>query len=172
MQVSNFRFAVACICLGALPSLQPVLAQELARPEGEPILTIAGNIEVTNSDDRAVFDRAMLESLGLESITTKTPWYDKPVTFEGVPLNELMELVGAHGDHVVAVALNDYTTEIPISDFSEHGTLLALKRDGEYMPIRDKGPLFIVYPYDSNPDLDNQIYYARSAWQLHQLIVE
>ncbi|MCC2664519.1 MAG: oxidoreductase, partial [Geminicoccaceae bacterium] len=42
--------------------------------------------------------------------------------------------------------------------------ILALKRDGAYMPVRDKGPLFIVYPYDSSPELKHQNYYSRSAW--------
>ena len=49
--------------------------------------------------------------------------------------------------------------------------LLALKRDGEYMPVRDKGPLFIVYPFDSRPELRHQRFYARSAWQLARLDV-
>lgn len=162
------------IALGTLgPFLPlPALADQLASPNGEPILTISGEIESTNRGDAAVFDRAMLESMGVQSITTMTPWYDEPVTFEGVPLDELMEIVGANGDRVIAVALNDYTTEIPISDFEEHGTLLAFKRDGEFMSIRDKGPLFIVYPYDSKSELQDQLYYGRSAWQLYQLIVK
>lgn len=173
MLASAIRSA-AVIALGTFGAVVPVpgLAEQLPSPDGEPILTISGEVEFTNRSDAAVFDRDMLEALGMETITTKTPWYDEPVTFEGVPLDELMEVVGAKGDRVVAVALNDYTTEIPISDFEEHGTLLALKRDGEYMPIRDKGPLFIVYPYDSDAELQDQIYYGRSAWQLYQLIVK
>ncbi|WP_442873114.1 oxidoreductase [Aurantimonas sp. A3-2-R12] len=147
-------------------------AGELATPTGKVILTISGEIAVTNAGDSAEFDRAMLESLGMVSFRTRTPWYDKPVTFEGVSLDKLMTLVGATGDRVRAIALNDYMTEIPIEDFARHGTIIALKRDGEYMPVRDKGPLFIVYPYDSDAALQSQTYYGRSAWQLSKLIVE
>ena len=43
--------------------------------------------------------------------------------------------------------------------------ILALKRDGEYMTVR-AGPIFIVYPFDSNPDLKVQKYYSRSVWQV------
>ncbi|MDU1358477.1 MAG: oxidoreductase, partial [Citrobacter freundii] len=42
----------------------------------------------------------------------------------------------------------------------------------KYMRIRDKGPLFIVYPYDSMPELNNQIYYSRSAWQVSSMDIE
>ena len=43
---------------------------------------------------------------------------------------------------------------------------VALKRNGEYMTVRDKGPLFIIYPFDSDPELKAQKYYSRSVWQV------
>ncbi|MFC7692861.1 hypothetical protein ACFQY5_28160 [Paeniroseomonas aquatica] len=49
--------------------------------------------------------------------------------------------------------------------------MLALKRDGNYLTIRDKGPLFIVYPYDTNAELRSPRYYGRSAWQVARLVV-
>lgn len=169
--ISRYLPYVAAIILGWFCLISPALAQQLPDPEGDPILTISGKVTVTNQGDTAVFDREMLEALGTRSFTTMTPWYDDPVTFEGVPLADLMETVGATGDTILAVALNDYTSEIPIADFEAHGTILALKRNGEYMPVHDKGPLFVVYPYDSDDSLKNQIYYARSAWQVYQMIV-
>jgi len=45
-----------------------------------------------------------------------------------------MKHVGATGDRVEAVALNDYSSEIPIEDFAKYHTIIALKRDGQYMP--------------------------------------
>lgn len=147
-------------------------AAELPQPTGKPILEISGKIRVFNDGKTAVFDRSMLEALGMTSFTTVTPWYSGPVTFEGVPMTKLLATVGAYGDRVGVIALNDYTTEIPIADFQEFGVLLALKRDGKYMPVRDKGPLFIVYPYDSNAELKQQKYYSRSAWQVAKIIVK
>src|SRR4029077_15481411 len=97
----------------------------------------------------ADFDREMLEALDRTSFTTSTPWYDSPVTFTGVRMATLMKASRARGDTVIATALNDYETRIPVGDFAQFDVLLALKRNGEYMPVREKGPLFIVYPYDS-----------------------
>jgi hypothetical protein len=147
-------------------------AATLAAPAGKPILEISGKISVFNDGATARFDRAMLEALGTTSFTTKTPWYTDPVTFEGVLMTVLLAAVGASGQQTTVVALNDYATEIPIADFEEFGVVLALKRDGVYMPVRDKGPLFIVYPYDSRSELRQQKYYSRSAWQVSQIIVK
>ena len=132
-------------------------AQTLPTPKEKPVLTISGEIATTNQGDTAQFDRAMLEDLGTVGIKTTTPWHNGVVSFEGVRLDKLMNRVGAKGRTVVAIALNDYTTEIPIADFEKYGTILAVKRDGEYMPVRDKGPLFIVYPYDSRAELKSQV---------------
>ena len=163
---------VVAVAASALLSPLSVLATPLASPKAKPILEIAGSIGTTNKDGTALFDREMLESLGMETIITTTPWHTGPQKFEGVPLIKIMERVAAKGTTIEALALNDYVTQIPIDDFAKFGVILALKRDGEDMPVRDKGPLFIVYPYDSNPMLKSQTYYGRSAWQVAKLTVK
>jgi hypothetical protein len=149
-----------------------VWAGELPKPVGNVLLTLSGNIKNTNQDGKAVFDIASLEKLGMVSFQTASPWYNGRTTFTGIPLQKLMDHVGAKGSVVKVTALNDYTTELPLSDFKKYNVILALKVNGEYMRIRDKGPFFIVYPYDSIPELNNQIYYSRSAWQVSRMNIE
>ena len=148
------------------------MAAALAKPTGKVILTVSGLVGNTNNGDKAEFDMLMIEGLGTISFTTKTPWYKDPVTFTGVPMAKLMEAVGAKGTSVTVTALNDYATDIPIEDFKTHPVILATKRDGNYMPVRDKGPLFIVYDYDSNAELQHQRFYSRSAWQVARMVVK
>ena len=133
---------------------------------------MSGNIENTNESGKAVLDIASLEKLGTVSFQTTSPWYNGRTTFTGISLQKLMDYVGAKGTVVKITALNDYTTVIPLSDFKKYNVILALKVNGEYMRIRDKGPLFVVYPYDSLPELNTQIYYSRSAWQISKMDIE
>ena len=149
----------------------PSYAETFDPPAGDPILTISGRISRTNSGDRAMFDRDMLEALGVTSFKTNTPWYSSAVTFEGVKMTTLMDHVQAKGELLMVTALNDYTSDIPIEDFVRYEPILALKRDGKYMAISDKGPLFIVYPYDKVPELRSQRFYSRSAWQIARMEV-
>jgi hypothetical protein len=162
---------LALVGLGALLIAGPA-ATETPQATAKPILTVSGKISAPSSDGVVQFDRAALEKLGLVAIETNTPWYKGVVKFEGVPLRKLMQSVGATGDRVTAIALNDYSSELPIEDFAKYNVILALKRDGEYMPVRDKGPLFIVYPYDLSPELRSQKFYSRSVWQVSRLIVK
>jgi hypothetical protein len=51
-----------------------------------------------------------------------------------------------------AKAINDYAIDIPLSDAVQGGPIVAYRLDGDTMSVRDKGPLWIVYPYDANAD--------------------
>lgn len=147
-------------------------AVALPAPKGRTILTVSGKISSTNKGDTAEFDRDMLEAMGTESFTTETPWYPGAVKFEGVSLNKLMQQVGAKGQTLSVVALNDYSSEIPFEDFQKFNVILALKQNGEYMSVRDKGPIFIMYPFDSDPVLKHQTYYGRAVWQVAKIVVK
>ena len=45
-------------------------------------------------------------------------------------------------------------------------------RNGEPMSVRDKGPLWVVYNFDSNPEFQTEVMYSRSIWQLDRIVVE
>lgn len=144
-------------------------AQGLEAPKGRVILSVGGKIDLKNKGELAVFDMAMIEALPQHSFTTSTPWYDKPVKFTGPLLSDLLGAVKAGGTTVGAVAINDYKINIPIKDAAEHGILVARLIDDQPIPVRSKGPLFVVYPFDSSAQLRSSVYYERSIWQLKAL---
>ncbi len=61
----------------------------LPAPSDEVILQISGNIKLTNADDDAHFDRAMIESLESSTIITANPILSKSVTDTGPVLADL-----------------------------------------------------------------------------------
>jgi len=150
----------------------PLSAQDLPAPEGEVLLTVSGDVATTNTEEgTAAFDLAMLEELGGETIETSTIWTDGTHSFEGVSLQVLVEALGLEGETLRATAINDYAVEIPLTDAVEGGPIVAYRMDGDVMSVRDKGPLWIVYPYDSNADYRSEVIYSRSIWQLDRIEV-
>ena len=143
----------------------------LEAPEAKPVLRIGGKIGVRNDGDEAAFDIAMLDALGTDSFSTATPWTDGVSTWEGVPLAVLMKAVKADGSFIRVTALNDYVTDVPMEGLADEGAILAMRRDGELMPINNKGPLFILYPFDDRPELQRQKVMMRCAWQIARLDV-
>jgi hypothetical protein len=155
----------------SLLAITNAMSASLARPEGPVILTIKGDIENTNAPGAAEFDLAMLEALAGRSASMETPWTNKATAFDGPLLKAVLEAVGARGETLKITALNDYTAAVPVSDAVDYDTILATRMDGKVMSVRDKGPLFLIYPFDKNPELYNEKYFSRSVWQINRIEV-
>ena len=135
---------------------------------GDTILAVTG--KVTGGEMNLTL--AEIEAMGMARIETTTPWHDGRVTFEGVPMARFLEAVGARGTTAYVQALNDFSIEIPLSDLTGFNAILAFKSDGNYMEIADKGPLFIVFPYDDVEEVRNALFYSRSIWQIHSIEIK
>ncbi len=170
--ISVARFVVSFSAAIALIGNEAIANEsQLPPPVGPVILEIGGKIAVDFSTESIPFDMAGLESLGTSEIVTETPWSEGEVTFTGVLFRDVLEAVGAHGNAVKAFALNDYSVTIPLTDLNSYDVIIATKRDGNPMRVRDRGPLWVIYPWSDHSDLRNEVYYARSIWQLRSLEV-
>jgi hypothetical protein len=147
-------------------------ARALDRPAGPVVLTIIGRVHKPNAGKTAQFTMAMLEQLPQRSFETRTPWYDGVHKFTGPLLRDVLAACGAQGSNVRAIALNDYRVDLPFEDAQRFDVLVARLLDDKPMAVRDKGPLFVVYPFDSHAELRSTVYYSRSAWQLKTLDVQ
>lgn len=146
-------------------------ARALDRPAGTVVLTVSGRVRMPNDGDRAHFDMAMLEALPQTSFTTRTPWYAQPRRFTGPLLRDVLAAAGAQGTVIRLTALNDYKVDMPYDDAQRHDVIVARLLDDRPMAVRDKGPLFVIYPFDARPELRGAVYYSRSAWQLRTIEV-
>ena len=136
-----------------------------------PRISVSGKIAQRNDDRGYTLDRAGLESLGIAELRTTTPWTDGVGRFRGVLARDLLDRLGAGGTRVHAVALNDYATDIPLTDFYSYPVLLAFEMDGKTLTPRDKGPLWIVYPLDDYAELQEGVTNRKMVWQLTELDV-
>jgi hypothetical protein len=124
---------------------------------------------VTNTKDAAVFDLEMLEALPTTTIETSTIWTEGVHSFQGVALKDLVDALGIDGKKLKATAVNDYAIEIPLTDAITGGPIIAYRIDGKVMSLREKGPLWVIYPYDSNSEYRKEVIFSRSIWQLDRI---
>lgn len=137
--------------------------------------TMAGDalLTVNISGGPKTYDRAALEDFEPVELTTSTIWTSGVQQFTGVPLSVILEDAGVTSGTIKATAINDYAVEIPFADIaSSDWPIVAYELNGEAMSVRDKGPLWIVYPYDTDPAYRSEVAYSRSIWQLNRLDVE
>lgn len=142
----------------------------LEAPSGPVILTVTGEISEHNTgDQKAEFDLAMLQQLPAHEISTHNPWEEGLHHYVGFHPKDLLELTRGQGSYLRFIASNQYITEIPITDFTQWDAVVAYKMDGKPIAVRNKGPLMVVFNFDKHPELENEVYYGRSIWQIKTL---
>jgi hypothetical protein len=161
----SLRYAKT-VCFGALMSLASIPA---IPAQEQVVLNIDGK---TRDGGVHQLSMADLERMPQTTIRTTTPWHDHVVEFQGVKLSYLMDQVGAEGETAFVLALNEYSAEVPVADFATFEPILATVQDGQAMSVGDKGPLFIVYPYDDDPQLHAEKFYLRSVWSVASITIE
>ncbi len=165
------RALLTVSALALTASATAARAAPLAVPAGKVILTVRGKIATTNSDDGARFDLAMLDALPQGRFEGETPWTKGTTVFTGPLGSAVLDAVGAAGVMLRVAALNDYSADIPLSDFRDHPVILATRHDGALMPVSDKGPIWVIYPMDRDPSLRIESTYTRSVWQVSSIDV-
>lgn len=146
-------------------------AGDLPQPENTVLLTISGNIENHNDGKVAHFDRSMLESLPVTSFSTTTPWTDGNTEFTGVRVSDLLKYVGAKSDNFRAHALDKYWNDVYDIDFESIPAIIAYKKNGKSLRVRELGPLWIMFPFDDFPSITDEKHKTASVWQLTEIVV-
>ena len=158
----TFSGLLAASLVATLMSTAPILAQD----------TLA--LEVTAQDTQTaptVLSLDELDTFEQVSFKTTTIWTDGEVVFSGVPLKALLEQLEAEGETVQLIALNDYTVSMPMSELEDYAPIVATRMNGQPMKVRDKGPFWVVYPFDLDEKYRTETVFSRSIWQLNRLKV-
>ena len=148
------------------------LALSPARPgmagNGKVILTVdtgAGTAPVTFTDDD-------LMALEQQSFVTSTLWTTREQEFSGPALRDVLKAAGATEPFwIEMVAANDYAVTIGPDMIDRTYPIVTTRIDGAPFTIREKGPLWLLYPFDKKPEYKRETHYSASIWQLTHINV-
>jgi hypothetical protein len=149
----------------ALYALLVVLAAAIPAAAADHVLSVEGKAA------SMTFTMADLDALPQAALDTTTPWTNGMVRFSGPLVRDVLARSSIAAKSFRAIALNDYAIAVPASDFARHDVILATRMDGREMPVREKGPLWIVYP-DANGNHENPVIRDRMVWQLKALVAQ
>ena len=158
---NTVRTAVVSLCL-----IAPSLAWS------EPMLIVSG----TNKDGERVSIELTAEDFAdMEQVTVKTTndYVDDVTTFSG-PLfrSALSEIIFGPDSNINVTASNDYRTASPAQEILDYDVILATTMNGVELTLRDRGPVWIIYPMSDNPELQDAKFNDRLVWQLIKVDVE
>ena len=132
-------------------------------------------LRVTSISDKisSVFTDSMLLDLPQVSFTTETIWTDTPQEFSGPTLRSVLKTAGLAfpARDLKLSALNDYSVICPADLIGENAPIIANRRNGNPFDIRKKGPLWLVFPYESSVLYRTETIYSLSIWHLSEISV-
>jgi hypothetical protein len=166
-RISRFLL-VAALAVGVLTLLQGAGARAQAEeaPEGTVLTVVPGP-----GAEPVHFTDADLAALPTVTFATGTIWTEEVHEFSGPSLATVMAAAGIPEGalQVRLTALNHYSVQIELSQVEDDAPIVANRIDGAAFSVRDKGPLWIVFPYDSEARFRSETVFALSVWQLRHI---
>jgi hypothetical protein len=135
----------------------------------QPVLRVHGAVGPGPGPGDLAFDGAALDALPQTRFRTTTLWHQAPAEFSGISARDLFAAVRLRSPRLRLVALNDYVVEADADEIVAADGLFATRQDGVLMPVSDKGPIFLLFPFDQREELRHQTYYSRAVWQLCEI---
>lgn len=115
-----------------------------------------------------------LDALEQTTYVTGNAFMDAPAEFSGPRLKLVLTDAGyelSEDETVKLTAINGYQVDMPMADALEYDVILATRRDERLMSIREKGPIWIIYPIADHEELEDDRYSGRLVWQLKSIQV-
>lgn len=142
-------------------------------------ITVADTVlkikSISNGEQMTVAELSMsdLDAMDQTTYVTANAFLESPAKFSGPLLRDVLALYNLTvSDEITITALNDYSIQIPFSDALDHEVILATKLDDKVMSVRDKGPIWLMYPVSKKPEIDNTIYESRMIWQMISITLQ
>lgn len=115
------------------------------------------------------YTAADLAAMPQGELVTATPWTQGKHSYRGVLLKTLADTLGLRANRFKVSAINDYWTLLPGTDLDAYPVLLATEQDGKVLTLRNKGPVWLVYPLSDHPELDREQYHSQMVWQVNRI---
>lgn len=128
-------------------------------------------LELSGAIDDACLLLHDFDAMEQTTIETTTNWTDGVNTFSGVSLKTLLEGHNATGTMLEMTAFDGHCVRMPIAEIDSHAPIVATRMNGEPLSEHEKGPYWIIFPYDFAAKYDSEIVCSRSIWQLDRLAV-
>ena len=139
----------------------------------EDVLLTVTNPRISGTAGEITFTRRQLGEVEWRTIETETEFTDGKKVFVGPRIEAVLDLIGHAGAETVRlVAANDYAVDVEIAEIIQYDAIIAMEMNGKQLSIRDKGPLWVMYPLDDHDELQDPAYNSRLIWQLTKMILK
>lgn len=158
-------FSIA-LCLGLTLTVAPVPAKA-----ADTSLTL--EIVFNNESESVSFSHLELDTLTQHSIETTSPYTEGSQQFTGPLLTTVLRRATnsdwSDQTKLTLTALNDYVVTTTVDKLRNSQAIVATKKGGVRLSVRERGPFWIMIPLSDRPELDNEDFHRLMIWQLSKI---
>ena len=139
------------------------------------VLSVLGDIKQDGRQYHQLdFTLDELQALPQAEISTITPWTTESHHYQGVDLALWLNQLFDHRriKTITLEALNNFSVTVDWSQIEPFTPVLAWQDNGKVMIRRDKGPLWLILPFDRVPKLQQADFLHFMAWQIRVIRVQ
>ncbi len=141
----------------------------------EPVvLTLYGDMQLDGRQyERIDYSLSELQALPQGKIITAHPWVSEPHQYRGPDLVLLLGQLFGHRrvTSLYLEALNGFSVTVDWSQVAPFSPILAWQDNGRVMSRRNKGPLWLMLPFDRLSEMQQANFRHFMAWQLRVIRV-
>lgn len=138
----------------------------LSMANDEPVLLV---IEDQRKGVQKAFTDADLSALPQITFRTTTVWTEGQHTFSGPSLKSVLQAAGISLSDLKLHALDEYNVTFPSNFITDKAPIIANRMNGTPFPVRQKGPLWLVFPFDTVTAYQSEYIHSLSVWQLYKI---
>ncbi|WP_253802981.1 hypothetical protein [Vibrio hepatarius] len=106
------------------------------------------------------------------TFTTQLPWFVDEKTVTGFRVVDLLEQYGIDDyASVWFIGLNDYSSITTKENIIQYDPIITYEMDGKTIPVRKKGPFWLMFNLSKYPELDKIEFHSQMVWQLKEIVV-
>jgi hypothetical protein len=132
----------------------------------QPVLSVTNGR--TGAENRTVqFSMRQLLAFEQHEVLTANDFVEGKKLFSGPLARDIVKRADmGPATMVLMTAANDYTVQVPLTEFYDYDVILALSMEGRKFTLRDKGPIWLIYPMSDFAELRDPFYNHHLIWQL------
>lgn len=125
-----------------------------------------------NDHARITLTEEDLLALPQVTIETSTPWDEEEITFSGPTLKALLTRYNITEGELNLYASNRYQIQVPWDYIEDSSPIIANRMNGSPFSRRQRGPLWLIFPFDSDDRYRSYEVSAMSIWQLISMEID
>ena len=125
-----------------------------------------------NDHARITLTEEDLLALPQVTIETSTPWDEEEITFSGPTLKALLTRYNITEGELNLYASNRYQIQVPWDYIEDTTPIIANRMNGSPFSRRQRGPLWLIFPFDSDDRYQSYEVSAMSIWQLISMEID